>query len=252
MKKIMMLLLAVVLMLGVSGKAMAYFGGDELIRVEYTANNGSGTEYATDLGNYTSLLSSVYTGPSILLNTSNAPANLSTGYVAYFMVDYQGTNTVNGQAWTSGALTNSGVSNAASFGIFEGGVASASAGFGSVGTTQTVSLAQSNLSSYWNQMDGGGAGIGSAASFLNSIQHVGMDQSLAGLSGPGYVDQYLYYYGSTPDAGGQGTPVAILQTNANGSTTILGIPPSVPIPAAIYLFGSSLLGLVGLRRKMSV
>ena len=48
MKKIMMLLVAMVLLLGVSGQAKAYFDDGHLIRVVYSTNGTM--ESATDLG----------------------------------------------------------------------------------------------------------------------------------------------------------------------------------------------------------
>ncbi len=87
--------------------------------------------------------------------------------------------------------------------------------------------------------------------YLNINGHAGLEANLSALNTVGgYVDQYLYYYGSNPDLGGQGTAVAKIRTNADGSTTLSSLAPT-PIPAAIYLFGSGLVGLVGMRRKMS-
>jgi hypothetical protein len=46
-----------------------------------------------------------------------------------------------------------------------------------------------------------------------------------------------------------GTSVAQIITNNDGSTTVV---TATPIPAAFYLMGSGLLGLVGLRRRNKV
>jgi hypothetical protein len=43
--------------------------------------------------------------------------------------------------------------------------------------------------------------------------------------------------------------VATIRTLADGTSTIN--PSAVPVPAAVYLLGSGLLGLVGLRRRIS-
>jgi hypothetical protein len=74
------------------------------------------------------------------------------------------------------------------------------------------------------------------------------EANLAALSTTGYVDQVLYSYGSDPDSGNAGVQVATIHTTAAGSTVT---PTNTPIPAAAYLFGTGLMGLVGLRRKMS-
>jgi hypothetical protein len=75
--------------------------------------------------------------------------------------------------------------------------------------------------------------------------------SLAALSTAGFVDQVLYYYGSPTGISGTstGVNVSVLRTFADGSTQLN--PSAVPIPAAVYLFGSGLLGLAGIRRKMA-
>ncbi len=123
MKKIMMLLMIAVLMLGVSGNAMAYFEQGDLVRVVFSTINGTGTEYATDLGLYNNL-TSVSPFSTVNLNTSNftaasvGQANFTNTRVAYFIFDNT-MNGGNGGAWTSGALTNSGVAYPLSWNNFQ-------------------------------------------------------------------------------------------------------------------------------------
>jgi hypothetical protein len=92
-----------------------------------------------------------------------------------------------------------------------------------------------------------------------------MNQNLAALSTVGYVDQLLYFFdynGSLSDVAG--TPLAIIRTflTSDGSTVntagtliatelrALDAAP-VPVPAAVWLLGTGLIGLVGIRRRKS-
>jgi len=244
MKKIMMLLLVAFLMLGMSGKAMAYFGNDELFRVVYNANNGTGNEFFTDLGTFNNLTDPTQLSGTMNLNTSNFNEGTYAGptsQVAYFM--YDGTH-----VWVSGDA-NGGYSGGHALSKFLTPYNNMNSVVAAVGT-QSVTLAQSNGDSYYTQANGGGTTAGTMGGFLSLLNsHTGMNANLPG----GVVDQFLYYFG-TPNATGAQTAVAVAQiiTNADGSTTLEQIGAPVPIPAAVYLFGSSLLGLVGLRRKMSV
>lgn len=247
MKKIMMLLIVAVFMLGVAGNAMASFQDGELIRVVYSTNNGQGSEFATDLGAIGS-----YTDPSQI----TAPITVTAGaftpgsvgqtdfsnmYVGYFIYDWTGAN---GHAWTSGPAGVNGF-NGSNLSVFQGGAFTAASLWGSTGHT-TFSNAESNASSYYNNLGPLNGGQGMMGGFLKSSADMKLDALNAG--GAGYVDQVLYYYGSDPSLGGTPTAVAMLRTSADGSTTLSA---ATPIPAAVYLFGSGLMGLVGLRRKMS-
>jgi len=253
MKKIMMLLLVAALMLGVSGNAMAYFDQGDLIRVVYSQINGTGTEFATDLGNYSNLTDPSKLTGSVNINTSNFSAaavgatDFSNVRVAYYIFSNT-LNGGNGAAWTSGALTNSGIAFPTSFVQFQNGTIPDFLLWQSKGTISATNP-QADASSFYNNAELGAAQpIGSMGGYLNTNGHTGASTLLTALNTPGgFVQQYLYYYGSNPDIGGQGTVVAMLTTNADGSTTL----SAVPIPAAAYLFGSGLLSMFGLRRKMA-
>ena len=119
------------------------------------------------------------------------------------------------------------------------------------GGANSVSMQQSNGQSYWTNMNVSGSSIGTMGGYIDAM-HAGAEQNLAALSTTGYVDQVLYYYGSNPDSGNPGTAVGYLRTYADGHTVLNPAnAPTTPIPAAAYLFGSGLLGLIGLRRKMA-
>jgi len=60
----------------------------------------------------------------------------------------------------------------------------------------------------------------------------------------------MYVWKLVFDAGNitfSSAPVATLTVNQDGSTTVTGNP--VPVPAAVYLLGSGLIALLGIRRK---
>jgi hypothetical protein len=99
-------------------------------------------------------------------------------------------------------------------------------------------------------MNSGGTEIGSWGTFVQPFNGVA---SLADLGTTGFVDQYLYYWPSTvSNTVAPGTQVAKIRTYADGHTDVMNVPVNpVPIPAALYLFGSGLLGLIGIRRKMA-
>jgi len=254
-----MLMMVALLMLGVSGQAMAAFNEGDLIRVVYSGT-GSGTEYATDMGNYSSLTApgSVYlndTTDTVSLSQIGA-ASWSNANVAYFIMSST-LNGGNGAAWTSGPTTGATAAPGQFWSGFELNASTVLPVYGANAIGNNVTLLQSNAGSYWTNMNGGGYAVGTMGSYLDqNIPGNTAEVNLAALSTTGYVNQMLYYYGSTPDGSTtdiKGTAVAALETlvNANGQLiTILGNAPTTPIPAAVYLFGSGLLGLIGLRRKM--
>ena len=246
MKKVMMLMLAMVLLLGVSGQALAFFDDGNLIRVVYSSDGTM--ESATDLGSITGLTSA--STANVIYNTNNfslaqlgAGATLATSYVAYFTATLSPD-----QAWTSGSSASG---QTGSTGAFQGFVSSMhnalQTGYQLNGglTNAMVTLATGDPNSYFKQL----ASVpGALGGFL--AQDNGAEKSLADLATVGYVDQYLYYYASIPGRGSAtGLNVATIRTFADGHTEL---NPTVPIPAAVYLLGSGLLGLVGIRRKMSV
>ncbi|HUI66757.1 MAG TPA: hypothetical protein VL087_00925 [Nitrospirota bacterium] len=239
MKKIMMLLIVAVLMLGMSGNAMAFFGEGDLIRVVYSTINGTGNEFATDLGSLSTLLSSPGNITTGAFSVLPGQTDFSNTRVAYFVYDFSGTN---GHMWSSGPQNPLGVT-AGSFANAQGGMYTAASLWATSGTN-TFSNTQANPSSYWINVNESGSALGTFDNYLKSSA----EANLTALNTPGgFVDQYLYYYGADPLNSPTITQVAMIQTNANGTTTL----STVPIPAAAYLFGSGLLGMFGLRRKMA-
>jgi hypothetical protein len=248
MKKIMVLFAAAMLLFGFSGQAMASFAAGDLIQVVYQA--GGASEMATDLGsgyNFTS----AYTGPAVNF-TTNPFATAGTGVfstanwgnlnVAYFISD--GTNT---NAWVSGPSTGltDGARKGPGFNTAAGAVMNA---YNALGTGAQGSMLQSGLSSYYTRMNSAGLAIGSMSAFIPAGT---TEMNLLSLATPGsYVDQYIYFFGNATASSAQpGEQVYDIRTFSDGTSEIQTTP--TPVPPSVLLFGTGLLGLVGIRRKLA-
>jgi hypothetical protein len=246
MKKIMMLLIAVVMLFSVTGQAMAAFNEGDLIRVVYSGT-GAGTEYATDLGAFSAsapLASNVaFNADTFNLSSLGSGATWANTNVAYFILSNTANGT-NGAAYASGPAGAGNINPYAFWGSFSPAAGSTLDTYRGAAVGNNATVAQTFTYSYWNMMNGGGTMIGTMGNYLASGD---AEKNLAALGSSSYVDQVLYYYGSDPSLGAQGTNLATIRTFANGSTEL--VAQATPIPAAIYLFGSGLMGLVGLRRK---
>ncbi len=251
MKKIMMLLIAVVMLFSVTGQAMAAFNEGDLIRVVYNTSNDpvSGAhyfEYATDLGAFQPTSLSGMTANTDAFNTSSVggasgTATFSQMNVAYFIMNSSG--------YAASTSASGNINTYAFWGSYQPAASNTLGTFAAAAVGNNAKVAMDSGYSYWTQMNGGGTMIGTMGNYLATGD---AEKSLAALSTTGYVDQILYYYGADPDSGIKGTKASYIRTFADGHTTVSAIDPSlpsVPIPAAIYLFGSGLMGLVGLRRK---
>ena len=250
MKRFAMILLAAcVPLFGVSGKAMAAFTAGDLIQVVYQLNGAN--EVATDLGAFAP--TTAYSGTGASFTTNLLPAAGTGAFtgsawsdlqVAYFIKD-----AANTAAWVSGPQAGQTNGNRQGTGL-QGNATSVISKYGSLGAASQYVLAQSDLQSYVTKMDLGSPTI-NAGFWGGFIPSKTGEQNLGALSTLGYVDSYLYYYGSanTQQAGLQ---VADIRLFADGHTEIMGASSAVPIPAPAMLLGSGLLALVGIRRKHSV
>jgi hypothetical protein len=242
MKKTLFTILTIAMLLvGVAGQAMAYFDEEHLIRVVY--NLEGQYEVITDLGagyNYTTASTQ-----NTVLNTNNFSlsqlgiSEWSNVYVAYFALTTAGLSG-NNWIWLSG--TDAGLNvrarywnsvSSATYSVFAGALES--------GVAQNVQL-QTEMLAYSNL-------IGQDGDYFGYANTPTVHQSLSGFDAAGqqYVDQYLYYF-ALPNTASAGLQVATIRTYENGTTEI----NPVPLPAAVYLLGSGLLALVGIRRKTNL
>jgi hypothetical protein len=230
------------LLVGVAGQAMAnFFDETHLIRVVYNLNGEK--EVMTDLGagyNYT-----IPSGQTTKLDQNNFSLeqlhinDWSSVYVAYFVQTTSGISGANA-FWFSG---NAGGLNVKSRQWSSTGSAtwSVTLNNGMTGNAQNINTQDWDYAYSWLiGQDGDHFGIATTPT---------VHKNLSGFAAEGdqYVDQYLYYF-ATPNLASAGLQVATIRTFEDGHTEL----NPVPVPAAIYLLGSGLLALVGIRRKTNL
>lgn len=236
-KRIAITLAAAMLTLSASS-AFASFADLELIRVCY---DRSGSEIATDLGKVKDILAAPTT------TVAGSFGNLATGYVSYFALDR-----VTSQLWVSGSNTTASIVTGTVNGLtsLKSGTTNTYSLYNTQGGTNYTGLA-SLSNSYKNKIS---ATQGNMAFSIANGSRLYTEASLASLisTGSGSATQTLYFWNNantTVTAEKTGVAVATITTNFDGTTTI---NTPTPIPAAFYLMGSGLLGLVGLRRRNKV
>jgi hypothetical protein len=250
-KKLLVIAAVFMLMFSFAGQAMATFSNGDLIEVIY-ATSGSGPEVAVDLGAFTSNI----TANSITDTTYSNALSLSTlfpGYsnsqlsVAYFVFNTS-SSIGNTGFWVTGAdggQTNvAGVKStvASSFTSVMGDYRTLSGQ-----TASQIATTTGDLNSYYTKLDKSGLAVGQFAGFIAAG-----NAGEATLASSGYVDSYLYYYAySTASSANSGVEIADIRTYADGHTEIIPVS-SVPVPAAVWLLGSGLLSLIGIRRRTTV
>lgn len=232
------------LMVGVAGQAMAYFEQPSLIRVVY--DRGGEKEIVTDMGkgfNYQTPSTANFQLTANPFNLSDLGlADYSNVYVSYFAmatIGYMGYNAF----WLSGP---------------EGGQTSESNRWQQASPVVTTIWSLNSLTglpqNIVSQETMGSYGYNTETPAFGTMKGFiparNVDQNLGSFNAEGmqYVDQYLYYYAPNPATGKPGLNVAQIRTYENGTTEI----NPVPIPAAVYLLGSGLLALVGIRRKTNL
>ena len=238
-KKLLVLAAVFMLLFSFAGQAMASFDSLELIQAVSQVSGTGTNEVLTDLGSFSSTApisgSTTYTN-AINLSNFGSGATLANLEVQYFVADTTNFDKV----WLSGPTT--GQQSAIAHGdAITGNMYSVYYQAQTHGGNPVVQAQNPGDSSVYAMLENSGINRGGMAGFI------AVGSAVANL-GSGAVTLYLYYYGGNLDAAQSGLPVAMITTNADGSTTVSAIP-AVPIPAAVWLLGSGLMSLVGIRRR---
>lgn len=246
MKKKMIALLAGLMLTISAGSAFAAFSGtDELYMAAY--DTVSNTEVVIDLGSLT-LSGGKYSLTSSGVNSFNLGTNMpgasaANVQVAFFGEDGQGKNVL-----ASASPTVTPTSSASQVSNFQGKISFINAQY-TGGTALGVGTA-SATNSYAQQMSGVIAGSFGGLNGPTAKNWSTPEMSLASLASGGSLGIYSFAYTTK----GQPAALGVLQftdtliAGPSGTYTVAAAN-ATPIPAAIYLMGSGLLGMFGLRRK---
>ncbi|MFZ0927332.1 MAG: hypothetical protein WAN11_01950 [Syntrophobacteraceae bacterium] len=260
MKKLLLVLAACLLVFGVAGQAKADFGdtfnvpAGDLLRIVIDESSTGTYEYASDLGSITSALSGTVNSNSItpfasgtLFSGTNSSSTLYVAYVA--------TNSANTELYASGpqGTTETGLSSKFSTitstisgltGIYN----NQTAGDGNTTYASAVGsgafYGKANQDSYYFTLDKNGTAIGSVGQFYSAFNAEAL------LTNGSNTLQQLYGFTSS-NLINVASLLGITTSFTGGviSTSVSSEVSSTPIPPSVLLFGSGLLGLVGIRRK---
>ncbi len=246
MKRVVMLLMAALLLFGMSGQAMAYFEEGHLIQVVY--ERGGTKEIVTDLGNrlgidpvgglVTPRFWPVVTRPTDINLADLGATSWENVYVAYFMRYIVGGNVY---VWVSGDTTGIQVGKGSGGNALISKIGDLAGANMQTGSARNVNL-QSSPTSFASLF-----GRGTPGTFEGFLTTPTGEANLAALATPGAsVKQYLYYYNAPTNARLTYNGVAVLTAETFTNKAVVS---PVPIPATAYLLGAGLLGLVGIRRR---
>ncbi len=253
MKKLLLLLAACLVVLGVAGKAKAEFAAGDLIRVVYQTSASGGTyEAATDLGSVSSIMS----GGALASNSFNlwssgyfTGGNVSSLDVAYFATNAGGT-----ELWTSGPMgvqeSNVGSNGQNTLDLIE----NAYWAYANEATlaTDAAWYEKANSDSYYYTMDHNWNGKGTNPRTGNFGSFYSKANGEAALVGNGNVSQDIFAWTdptSTQSVYASEMLITSVDANGNITTTANQTGTGIPIPPSVLLFGSGLLGLAAIRKK---
>jgi hypothetical protein len=273
MKKFLVVFAALLLMMGLAGQAKAaYWQEGDLIRVVYDApaDGASAYEQVTDLGSISSISNNptAYTDTAgYNLNTTFSRSGMSGAtngyvYVGYFAENGSAPGNPNPlQFWTSGTAngheTNSGYNGAVSIigGAYNvvheysmyayGGYAQHSWQISGA----NLAVPFSDNESYYFALDGNGTVTGSFGYWYASGP--GDGEKALPLNG-GQITQSLYDWqnpGVKQTIGGSLYVYTTVDAAGDVATSFGPEGSAAPIPPSVLLFGSGLLGLIGIGRK---
>jgi hypothetical protein len=247
MKKKMIALFAGALMTLSASSAFAAFANLDLVRVVYDSTAGSTFEQADNLGKINTLLANSATTHDLVVGSTIA--NIGAGnnlHVAYFAINTTGSGlSAKDLLWigaTNSTLSNVGASGAVNTFRTVESLYNTTSGAGSI-----ASVNRGDANSYFTRMIGSGTNPGADAGLFNATYAPFTEASLSNLANSA-IQMNMFAFANVRVAG-----TGVLQdgftitTDTTGHTVINA--SQVPIPAAAWLLGSGLMGLVGIRRK---
>jgi hypothetical protein len=262
MKKFLVVCAAVLLMLGLAGRAKAAFTCGDIIEVVYQP--GSGYEVATDIGSASSIIAN---GQNALQNSSfqvfGSGSSFTGADPTTLKVAYFSTTSTEAGIWVSGTYggteTNVGyqtgetVTGENMYNLIN------SVYGGATGPTNAwvnfEAKSPALTPSYYGYMNKNGTAIGSFDGFIASGSGDGEAQLVSGGAG---VNQSIFYWATDTTESTQngqssanflGLNTYYNPTNETLTTSVIAPQRPTPIPPSVLLFGSGLLGLILIGRK---
>ncbi len=253
MKKIISAAVLSLCVFGTTSSAFAYFDAGTLTQVVYDEKgplNYGTLEIGTDLVNVLTTDFSTMSNYQAAAagNINKGALNWSDLRLAYYADNYNGASSTFFFATTSPTATGYSYAQIIPFHSEASDIRILYA----AASNRTINTTPAELKSYDRNMNANSKGPGLYAG-LNSPNPGAGEADLSDLNTKDHVDMYLYevaYNGGWTMVNGNGTDyVAKLTLNSDGSTIINAA--AVPVPASVLLFGSGLLGMLGIRRKES-
>lgn len=257
MKKKMIALLAGALMMLSASSAFAFVSANlELYRVVYDGTTGSTFETMTDLGSLLSIQAKAAgtlldSGTSAFINSAGYSTSSTGNYrIAYFAIDQTNSSMYMSQTGEAAAPTvmtskfasaGSPLKSAVTFNYAKTtGVTKDASGM-----TATYTTGTGNVNSFRSK-EGGTLNAYTFGQYFLPADGLKASPNLSNVSLTDLTTIYLF----SGDYGATGVAQFKLTTDVvHGTTNFAGNVATTPIPAAIYLMGSGLLGMFGLRRK---
>ncbi len=254
MKKVLGIVLGFTLVLAVAGQAAASFEGGNLLVSIYKPGQELGLETQIDVDTYDFAGALDDVVGSFSLGDFNPGTNWADLYVGIYGAEGKVNSTMEFMATK---LDYAPAINAAAFGTAESGMGSVNGYYDAKDTNndgKALGL-PGDADSYYQKMDLGTT-PGKYANLNNGYVGLGLqgEANLGALSTTdGYVDMYLYKIVKSGRSavlapGNHGEAYqAVIRLTPDGDVIVN--PSAVPVPGAVLLFGTGLLGFFGIRRK---